>query len=566
MLDIKLLVWVVAVYSLPLNCTGRCLFGNSDGCVFKCHCAKVSECNEPEVSCPGGCASGILGYNWTGPACQIGCGLDKYRNDFMIRVSTTDPDSDPGVVCITINSDTIPPPTYTISCPDKTIGRYVYFSRLPQGYEPNRMVLCEMIVIGYKQIDCSRCPADVTCNDVIGCKRCIGSYRPDCKQDIPQATNKSVSTLTSNGTSLTLEWIQITVDKDIVSFYGYEIRHKRSNDTQFVKEVNIVRHQVGSSSNKVIIKDLVANTWYDVVIYPYREWSDEKDYGLPYDTVKGQTKCTSPDNPKLSSVLSVPIIVDKRDKVDVIFQDLQNLYSGCDALSKAWLRYRLKEYIKGNRIKLNLKTQTSSFEPEYGGTYLVWLIVENNDALNASSDIWNVTGKPTWYDGNKENRPSTSKRTKVLPVTIIIVSVVGVICLIIVIVTAISCVRRRRIKRFKERINEDPHQKEENDYLEEEMIDVRGRVVSTLPQLPPRRKKLSSVGDTGISNGVYQNFELEPIKDVNMEDFEDYVNRRMDTDQFVEEYASLPPADQDRCFIAMSEANIKCNRYRKIYP
>ena len=127
----------------------------------------------------------------------------------------------------------------------------------------------------------------------------------------------------------------------------------------------------------------------------------------------------------MSSVLSVPIIVDKRDKVDVIFQvseiflnnpnndqlyvsihqqylnvirslntfqDLQNLYSGCDTLSKAWLRYRLKEYIKGNRIKLNLKTQTSSFEPGYGGTYLVWLIVENNDGLNASSDIWNVTG------------------------------------------------------------------------------------------------------------------------------------------------------------------------------
>jgi len=70
-----------------------------------------------------------------------------------------------------------------------------------------------------------------------------------------------------------------------------------------------------------------------------------------------------------------------------------------------------------------------------------------------------------------------------------------------------------------------------NNYLTTLVIEGR------LPQFPPRRKKLSSVGDTGISNGVYQNFELEPIKDVNMEDFEDYVNRRMDTDQFVEEYA-----------------------------
>jgi hypothetical protein len=100
--------------------------------------------------------------------------------------------------------------------------------------------------------------------------------------------------LTGDDTSLTLVWVQITVDKDIGRFYGYEIRHKISNDTQFVKEVvNIVRHQVGSSTNKITIKDLVANTWYDVIIYPYREWSDKKDYGSPYETVTGQKKCKS---------------------------------------------------------------------------------------------------------------------------------------------------------------------------------------------------------------------------------------------------------------------------------
>ena len=32
-----------------------------------------------------------------------------------------------------------------------------------------------------------------------------------------------------------------------------------------------------------------------------------------------------------------------------------------------------------------------------------------------------------------------------------------------------------RNKPFKERINEDPNQKDENDDLEEEMIDVKGR-------------------------------------------------------------------------------------------
>ncbi|KAK2140503.1 hypothetical protein LSH36_1334g00021 [Paralvinella palmiformis] len=222
MLDLKFVVWVAVVYSLPLHCTGRCLFGNSDYCFFKCHCDQSGQCNDEEVTCPGGCASDILGYKWMGPACQIGnlafkktakhygnsqdilrddpnnavdgllepsctdistfkdtlaqwgvdlgyqCrvlnitihfpkvpkggGIEKYRNHFLIRVSNTDPASDPGVVCIKANSDSIPPPTYTISCPDNTIGRYVYFSRLSEGYEPHRATLCEVIVIGYKKI------------------------------------------------------------------------------------------------------------------------------------------------------------------------------------------------------------------------------------------------------------------------------------------------------------------------------------------------------------------------------------------------------------------------------
>jgi len=76
-------------------------------------------------------------------------------------------------------------------------------------------------------------------------------------------------------------------------FYGYKIKYKRSDDTNFVKEVIVVRQQLGSSINNVTIRDLVANTWYDVIINPYREWKGNKDYGLPYDTVKGRTRCTS---------------------------------------------------------------------------------------------------------------------------------------------------------------------------------------------------------------------------------------------------------------------------------
>ena len=65
----------------------------------------------------------------------------------------------------------------------------------------------------------------------------------------------------------------------------------------------------------------------------------------------------------------------------------------CDNLTKAWLQYRLRGYNVEYSVEQNLTTELYSFEPEYGGTYLVWVTVENNAGLNTSSDVWNVTGK-----------------------------------------------------------------------------------------------------------------------------------------------------------------------------
>jgi len=81
-----------------------------------------------------------------------GGGLELYRNHFLIRISNTNPRSDPDCICIKANSDHIPPPTCTISCLANTICRYAYFSRLSQGHEPHRVTLCEMLVIGYTNI------------------------------------------------------------------------------------------------------------------------------------------------------------------------------------------------------------------------------------------------------------------------------------------------------------------------------------------------------------------------------------------------------------------------------
>ena len=74
------------------------------------------------------------------------------RQFFTVKVSALYPKDSSAVVCVNYDSDAIPPSLFTISCPDNTLGRYVYYSRLPGGFDAHHATLCEVIVIGHKQI------------------------------------------------------------------------------------------------------------------------------------------------------------------------------------------------------------------------------------------------------------------------------------------------------------------------------------------------------------------------------------------------------------------------------
>jgi len=70
---IKILNWIIAD---AIIFSGYCLYGDDSDCVFKCHCAVDSECDGG--ICPSGCDGAPLGYNWRGPACQIGNIIDYF--------------------------------------------------------------------------------------------------------------------------------------------------------------------------------------------------------------------------------------------------------------------------------------------------------------------------------------------------------------------------------------------------------------------------------------------------------------------------------------------------------
>ena len=113
-----------------------------------------------------------------------------------------------------------------------------------------------------------------------------------CRLALPVPTNRTSAIRNISRTSVDVEWVQITVNDDIAKYYGYEIRHKISSDKNFANKVTSVTHHFGFLVNKVTVTDLMANTWYEIVIYPYRVWKGHKEYGLPYNTFKGRTKCT----------------------------------------------------------------------------------------------------------------------------------------------------------------------------------------------------------------------------------------------------------------------------------
>ncbi|KAK2153787.1 hypothetical protein LSH36_286g02015, partial [Paralvinella palmiformis] len=155
-----------------------CIQREDEGCRFECHCVNHNECRGG--ICPSGCHRAALGYNWGGPACQIGnVGLYKAAN--MTAIKT--------------NYNISYPPTGAL---DGILG--VPNINQHCAYPINAANLAaECKITRITNIDCSNCPSDVTCYDVTGCQKCVGSYQPECK---PAPDSPTVWNVTATATDL----------------------------------------------------------------------------------------------------------------------------------------------------------------------------------------------------------------------------------------------------------------------------------------------------------------------------------------------------------------------------
>ncbi|KAK2157480.1 hypothetical protein LSH36_190g01036 [Paralvinella palmiformis] len=344
----------------------------------------------------------------------------------------------PGTDCGESYPDIVPRGgNVTITCHIR--GRFVHFRRVG-GREEWLVTLCEVEVYGRKEIDCSRCPNNIPCNDVTGCSQCeAGKLLPDCVRDcpdmtyglscssqcgkcrynqicnktngycppndgcqlwfdgqrcdvevvVPKRTNEVIKLGQMTNNTIEVIWEQIknvpSVDKD---YYKYSVDYRNVGDSGY-KTGLIVRHNA-SIWNSAIIDHLDYNTQYEIQVTPYRKMRDNKDTGSGYNPVIGKTKCGVPGFPILISVQSESSNTNTQN-IRIQYEPVLNLNPRCDKVILSWIEYRLNGTQKWWKEDCDINNTTSIVSPPSGGTYEIRVTVYNNGGISSSSNVKQIS-------------------------------------------------------------------------------------------------------------------------------------------------------------------------------
>ncbi|KAK2144289.1 hypothetical protein LSH36_771g00037 [Paralvinella palmiformis] len=569
--------------SQQLHKDGYCLYGDEPDCAFTCHCASVSDCRDG--ICLDGCDKGPLGYNWGGPSCQIGCA--EWLSQFNLGVFNT---SDKEIRCGYHHGNIS---TYsTITCVRPVVGRYVHFKRVG-GPDIYAAVLCEVVIIGHRYIDCTQCPTGISCNDVTGCKACHGSYQPDCKQELPNHHKELINLINVTSSSITIDWQHISgISHKLSDSYGYLIQYK---DHLFAVNYTDAGTANYSTDPYWKFENLAINTIYLVKITPFRKCDSLKDFGRPYNVLKVNTQCAKPDN---VSSLDATLIPSNGGlpKISVMWQTISSVDSHCDNITLIYLIYKLAS--STNRTTVQLLPNVSMFViiPEEEGQYKINIVLENNRGYSSTSDVkmihvkGSVTSAPTITDKTTRQTPT--------PLSILIIaagSSAGVIVIIaVLIIVGIVWRRRHNITIyymiFKKSLTHSlTHSvtlkaKTRLAATERSNGDVSSNNVKTDDVKACGSKRLSRSNDiirlktedhgernrTNDAIGSVErprtDFDLYTTT-VSVDRFKSYVSRKMaETEEWSEEFETLPQPNISRCSVGLTADNKQRNRYSNILP
>ena len=98
--------------------------------------------------------------------------------------------------------------------------------------------------------------------------------------DVQEITNSSIS----------VSWRKVNVSDNTAHHYGYRVRATQNGTQNYAVEER-VKHQGYNGLFK--ISALRYNTYYILLVTPYRMWGNTTNMGTPYTTITQKTHCAS---------------------------------------------------------------------------------------------------------------------------------------------------------------------------------------------------------------------------------------------------------------------------------
>ena len=209
----------------------------------------------------------------------------------------------------------------TILCESSKQARYVIVQNGENVLGREYLTLCEVVVMGYKAIDCSSCAESSTCDALYGCQECPeGKRKPDCTQDVvteepddgqdggtekrcncisgscdtsgscqngcrdwwilhdctklievPSLIRVQPKITAASEKSMEIQFKQLDISSDLAQYYHYQLEYKTDNSSFTLDSERLSYHVDGLELGSVTSSKLKAGVQYQLRIMPYRE-------------------------------------------------------------------------------------------------------------------------------------------------------------------------------------------------------------------------------------------------------------------------------------------------------
>ncbi|KAK2156855.1 hypothetical protein NP493_1931g00000 [Ridgeia piscesae] len=363
----------------------------------------------------------------------------NFLHDFTINIGNSS--TAVNTECVRYNDKVAPKANVTLTCGQQLWGRFLKIERIKDSFKDHVLLICEVLVTGYKYRECpSACVG--SCNNVIGCDKCkAGTQLPDCTEDCDDGSygvncaetcghcagsgtchketgacsggcqqwyvtldtdghdtckghivrvdySSTPQLVSKTSSSVTVSWTKSDqVTAGLESYYQYAVEATTSG--QYIMR-EFVPYETGRNDPTATVTGLMHNTAYEIRVKICARRNGQILNGSTGESITLKTQCTAPEKPNIKSVTAKLPVGSGRGSLQVTWQTLGD--SGCDRVKTLLVQYKSGSQGQWQDKPVTSLTQTQmTIDNLDAGSYTVRLSVTNNKDISVFSDIYPST-------------------------------------------------------------------------------------------------------------------------------------------------------------------------------